>query len=79
MLSSYSEPTLFVFSGTRPLANSESSSSLANLERSDAVWKLEVGLVEWFAGVEIGGTAGHGKLRSTRGQSVHSHMTNPTH
>ena len=34
MLQSYSEPTLylFVFSGTRPSANSESSSSLANFE-----------------------------------------------
>ena len=32
--SSYSEPTLysFVFSGTRPSANSDSSSSLANFE-----------------------------------------------
>ena len=62
---------LFVFSGTRPLANSESS-SLANFKRLDAVWTLEVGLFEWFAVLEMGGTAGRGKLRSARGQSVHS-------
>ena len=53
---------LFVFSGTRPLANFESSSFLANLKCLDAVWTLEVGLVEWFAVVEMGETAGHGEL-----------------
>ena len=56
---------LFVFSGTRPLANSGRSSSLVNVKRLDAVWMLEVGLVEWFAVVEMGGTAGRGKLRNS--------------
>ena len=53
-----------ILSGTRPLANFErvKVSSLANLKRLDELWMLEVGLVEKFAVVEMGGTAGHGKL-----------------
>ena len=40
----------------------KSFSSLVNLKRLDALWTLEVGLVEKFAVVEMGGTAGRGKL-----------------
>ena len=77
MLQSYSEPTLysFVFSGTRPSANSESSSSLANFEAFGRSLDAEMGLFEWFTVLEMGGTAGRGELRSARrGQSVHSHI-----
>ena len=77
MLQSYSEPTLysFVFSGTRPSANSESS-SLANFEVFGRSLDTDVGLFEWFTVLEMGGTAGRGELRSARrGQSVQSHIS----
>ena len=75
--SSYSEPTLysFVFSGTRPSANSDSSSSLANFEAFGRNLDAGGGAVRVVYSVRDGGTAGRGELRGARrGQSVHSHI-----
>ena len=57
-----------ILSETRPF---ESSSCLANLKRLVAVRTLEVGLVEWFAVVEIGGLLG------VVNYEVHTHEDSP--
>ena len=70
-----------ILSGTRPLANFEhvKASLLWRIWSVWTVWTLEVGLVEKFAVVEMGRTAGRGKLWSTpsheNSQSTHTAWT----
>ena len=56
---------LFVFSGTRPSANSESSYSLANFEAFGRTLDAGGGAVRVVYSARDGREAGRGKLRST--------------